>query len=122
LKQKTTIIVLVGILLLSACRGHQSTSNQNTVEIHPELKNVPVYPEALGWAASIPGADMPQGYEIYSYPAETLRSKILVDFYKDNMPSNGWELFEEMENEIENRKSTTLLFSKQGTVAQLSIT
>jgi len=121
MKQKTTILLLVGVLLLSACRS-QSTSNEETIEIHPELKNIPVYPEAKGWINGIPGVDTPQGYEVYSYPAEVLQSKTLVEFYKENMPSNGWELFDEGENEIEGRKSVTLFFSKPGTIAQISIT
>ena len=44
-----------------------------------------------------------------------------MEFYKENMPLNGWELFSETENEIENRKSITLLFSKEGTIAELGI-
>jgi len=44
-----------------------------------------------------------------------------VEFYEENMPFNGWELFDEGENEIGNRKSITLLFSKEGTIAQLGI-
>lgn len=121
MKQKATIFLLVVVLLLSACRD-KSTLSQDTIEIHPELQNVPVYPEAKGWGIGIPGMDLPQEYETYSYPAEVLQSKTLVEFYKENMPSNGWELFDEMENEIANRKSVTLLFSKEGTIAELDIT
>ncbi len=121
MKQKTTILLLVVMLLTSACRG-ESSSVPDTFEVHSELKNIPVYPEAKGWVIGIPGIDTPQGYEVYSYPVEVLQSKTLVEFYKENMPTNGWELFSEMENEIHNRKSVTLLFSKEGTIAQISIT
>ncbi len=120
MKQKATILLLVVMLLTSACRG-ESSSVPNIFEVHSELKNIPVYPEAKGWVIGIPGIDTPQGYEVYSYPVEVLQSKTLVEFYKENMPTNGWELFSEMENEIHNRKSVTLLFSKEGTIAQLGI-
>jgi len=121
MKQKTTVLLLVVILLTSACRG-ESSSLSDTIEVHSELKNIPVYPEAKGWIIGIPGIDTPQGYEVYSYPAEVMQSKTLVDFYKENMPPNGWELFSEGENESANRKSITLFFSKPGTIAQISIT
>jgi len=120
MKQKTTILLLVVILLISACRG-ESSSVSDTIEVHPELKNIPVYPEAKGWIIGIPGIDTPQGYEVYSYPAEVIQSKTLVEFYKESMPLNGWKIFDEGENEIGNRKSITLLFSKEGTIAQLGI-
>jgi len=120
MKQKATILLLVVILLTSACRGEPS-SVSDTIEVHSELENIPVYPEAKGWIIGIPSIDTPQGYEVYSYPAEVMQSKTLVDFYKENMPTNGWELFSEGENEIGNRKSITLLFSKPGTIAQLGI-
>jgi hypothetical protein len=90
-------------------------------EVHPELQNIPVYPEAKWWTRGIPGIDTPQGYEIYSYPAKVLQSKTLVKFYKENMPLNGWELFDEGENEIGNRKNITLFFSKERAIAQLGI-
>lgn len=121
MKQKTTILLLVVILLISACRG-ESSSVSDTIEVHPELKNIPVYPEAKGWIIGIPGIDTPQGYEVYSYPAEVIQSKKLVEFYKESMPLNGWEIFDEGENEIEGRKSITLFFFKPGTIAQISIT
>lgn len=115
-----TFLLLVVTLLLSACRGNV-TSNPNTIEFHPDLKNIPVYPEAKGWVPGVPGVDTPQGYDVYSYPAEVLQSKTLVGFYKENMPPNGWELFSEMENEIGNIESITLLFSKGNTIAELGI-
>ena len=120
MKQKAIIFLLVSTLLLSACLG-KATSSEETVEVHPELKNIPVYPEAKGWFIGIPGVDTPQGYEVYSYSVEVIQSKTLVDFYKENMPPNDWELFSEGKNEIHNRKSITLLFSKEGTIAQLEI-
>jgi len=120
MKLKTTLFMLVITLLFSACQG-KSTSSQDTIEVHPELKNIPIYPEANGWMKGIPGVDTPQGYEIYSYPADVFQSKTLVNFYKENMPSDGWELFSEAKNEIGNRKSITLLFSKEGTIAELGI-
>lgn len=120
MKQKATILLWVIVLSLSACRA-QATPTPAANEIHPELQNIPVHPEGKGWIVGIPGVDTPQGYEVYSYTARVPQSKTLVDFYKENMPSNGWELFSETENEIENRKTITLLFSKEGIVAELGI-
>lgn len=120
MKQKTMVFLLVVTLLLSACRA-QATPTPAENEVHPELKNIPVYPEAKGWVRGIPGVDTPQEHEVYSYTARVPQSKTLVEFYKENMPLNGWELFSETENEIENRKSITLLFSKEGTIAELGI-
>ncbi len=68
----------------------------------------------------MPGVDLPPGYEVYSYEART-DLKTLLDFYKESMPRGGWELFEEAETKIGNRKGITLLFSKEGTIAQLEI-
>jgi len=121
MNQKSATFLLVIILSLSACRG-EASSTPEAIEVHPELQNIPVYPEVKGWQAGIPGTNTPQGYEIYSYLVDVRQSKTLVDFYKENMPLNGWELFSEGENEIENRKSITLLFSKPGTIAQIGIT
>lgn len=119
MKQKVIVYLLV-ILSISACHS-QTTSIPVENEVHPELQNIPVHPEGKGWIVGIPGVDTPQGYEVYSYTARVPQSKTLVDFYKENMPSNGWELFSETENEIENRKTITLLFSKEGIVAELGI-
>ena len=119
MKKKIAQLLILAIFLTS-CRA-QTTPVPLETEVHPELKNIPVYPEAKGWMRGIPGVDTPQGHEVYSYPAETLQPKTLVVFYKENMPPNGWELFSEMENEIGSRKSITLLFSKEKTIAQLEI-
>ena len=108
-------------LLLSACNSQTGPTPVAASEIHPELQNIPLYPAAKGWTKGIPGVDLPQGYEVYSYPAEVFQSKTLVEFYKENMPPNSWELFSEMENEIGNIESITLLFSKGNTIAELGI-
>ena len=108
-------------LLLSDCNSRTGSTPVAAPEVHPELQNIPLYPAAKGWTKGIPGVDLPQGYEVYSYPAEVFQSKTLVEFYKENMPPNSWELFSEMEDEIGNRKSVTLLFSKKGIIAELDI-
>ena len=108
-------------LLFSACHSQTGPTPIATPEVHPELQNIPLYPDAKGWVRGIPGVDTPEGYEVYSYPVQVFQSKTLVKFYKENMPSNGWELFSETENEIENRKSIFLLFSKGETIAELEI-
>lgn len=128
MKHKVIAYLLI-LFAISACRP-QATSIPPQVtstpveesKVHPELQNIPVYADAKGWEKGIPGVDLPKGYEAYSYLAKVDDSKTLVKFYKETMPLHGWELFEEAETpKIGNRKGFVLLFSKEGTVAQLEI-
>jgi len=57
---KTAIFLLVFVIFLSACRV-ASTPSKDTIKIHPELQNIPVYTVAKGWVIGIPGIDTPQG-------------------------------------------------------------
>ena len=112
---------LITILFLSACRAQTPPTPASTFEVHPELKNIPVYPESTAWLNGIPGVDIPDKYQIYSYVADVYKSDTLVKYYEENMPSYGWDLFDKTENEIGNIKGITLLFSKGKTIAELEI-
>lgn len=113
--------LLALVLFLSACRSQTTPTPTSTLEIHPELKNIPVYPESTAWMDGIPGVDVPERYQIYSYVADVYNSDTLVKYYEENLPSYGWELFDKTEDEIGNIKGTTLLFSKGKTIAQLEV-
>ena len=112
--------LLALVLFLSACRAQTTPTPVSTAEVHLELMNIPVYPKSSAWTKGIPGVDTPEGYQVYSYVANTFKSETLVKFYEENMPSNGWELFSKAENDM-GRKSITLLFSKTQTIAEIEI-
>ena len=118
MKQKWLLAL---VLFFSACQSQTTSTPTSTHETHPELKNIPIYSESSTWIVGIPGVDTSEGYEVYSYVANVFKSETLVEFYEENMPSYGWELFEKGETEIENIKGTTLLFSKGPIIAQLEI-
>ena len=113
--------LLALVLFLSACSPKTSPTPASSLEVQPELKNIPVYSESTTWTVGIPGIETPEGYEVYSYLANVFKSETLVSFYEDNMPLYGWELFSITENKIGNIKGTTLLFSKGETIAKLEI-
>ncbi|MFZ5884516.1 MAG: hypothetical protein ACOYYI_12120 [Chloroflexota bacterium] len=128
MKHKVIAYLLI-LFSVSACRPqatsippHVTSTPVEEGEVHPELQNIPVYTDVKGWEKGIPGVDLPKGYEAYSYIVRIDDPKTLIKFYKENMPPNGWELFNEGETpKIGNRKGFVLLFSKEGTVAQLEI-
>ena len=108
-------------LLFSACRAQ--TPTQVVDEIHPELMDIPVYSEATGWVYGIPQLKYyPDNRAVYSHIARSSRSKPIVEFYKEIMSENEWELFMEgglpNVNDIE---SIGLYFSKPSKVADINI-
>ena len=119
MKYKATIFLLVVVLLLSACRNKSATS-QDSVEIHPELENIPVYPEATAWMDGLPGVDQTtEKYQTYSDSLKTIQLERIVEFYEQEMPIFGWELFQT--NEDRKTKSADLMFAKRKTVAHIQI-
>ena len=115
---KITTYFLAVVLFLSACHT-QTPSIPVENEVHPELQNIPVYPDSKGWARGVPGVDTPQGHEVYSYPVEVFLLKTLVDFYEEQMPIAGWELLQKSEDS--QTKSASLMFAKSKTVADIQI-
>lgn len=119
MKQKTTILLLVIILLTSACAS-ESSSVLDTIEIHSELKNIPVYSEAKGWVEGIPGMDQDSyKYPIYSYTVKTTEYGQIIEFYEEEMPANNWELLSMSDDR--KTQSAGLMYAKSKTVAHIQI-
>lgn len=121
MKRGKIIWFLVIVLLLTSCHAH-NTSTPDINEVHPELKNIPIYSDSSPLMGGMPGIDRPQeGHKVYSYIAQTVKSETLQSFYEETMPATGWELFGNQEIEVGNSRSTTLLFSKAETIAEIVI-
>ena len=119
MKQKAIIFLLIVVLLLSACQG-KSTSSRDTIKVHPELKNVPVYPEASAWAEGVPGMNqVPYKYPTYSYTVKTIQYEQIVDFYEKEMPANDWELLSKSDDG--KNQSAGLMYATSKTVAHIQI-
>ena len=119
MKQKSIFFLLVFILSLSACRG-PSTFTEETVEIHPELQNIPIYPEASAWAEGVPGMNqVPYKYPTYSYTVKTIQYEQIVDFYEKEMPANDWELLSKSDDG--KNQSAGLMYATSKTVAHIQI-
>ena len=119
MKQTTTIFLLVFALLLSACRG-EGDSAQDLIDIHPELKNIPVYPESTAWMEGIPGVDRTtEKYQTYSYSVKTIEYESIADFYEEEMPILGWELMSK--DKDSKTRSAGLMFAKPNTVAHIQM-
>jgi len=113
-----TIFLLTVIFLLSACRG--KAAPQEAIEVHPELQNIPVFPEATAWMEGIPGVNQDTyKYPVYSYTVKTIQYEHIVEFYKKEMPANSWELLSISDDR--KTQSAGLMFSKSKTVAHLQI-
>ena len=118
MKQKAVIFLLV-VVIFSACRA-QATSTPATNEIHPELQNIPVYPESSAWMEGIPGVNQyPYKYPVYSYTVKTTQYKHIIDFYEEEMPANDWELLSKSDDG--KNQSAGLMYAKSKTVAHIQI-
>ena len=119
MKQKWLLAL---VLILSACHSQVTSTPISTVEVHPELKNIPTYSENTSWIRELPRVNIPKDLELYTYTANVYKMETLVTFYEENMPSYGWELFYKAESEFKGIRSITLMFSKSKTIADLEIT
>lgn len=119
------ICLLIAVLILSACvrlfiPAAKQTAIPDKNEIHPELANIPIYPDSPAWTEGMPGMDRsPKKLKTYSYVANVFKYETLMEFYKENMTGAGWELFQEGQDS--KTKSADLMFSKNRTVAHLQI-
>jgi hypothetical protein len=118
MKQKAATFLLV-VVIFSACRA-QATSIPATDEIHPELQNIPAYPESSAWMEGIPGVNQyPYKYPVYSYTVKTTQYKHIIEFYEEEMPANNWEL---LSRSIDSKtQSAGLIFAKPKAVAHVQI-
>jgi len=109
------------MLLLSSCRA-QSSPTQVVDEIHPELKNMPIYPNSNGIMEGTPnwGDYQPEGHTIYSYIAKTLESNTVEKYYEKNMPDE-WVSLGPSTVKINNIKSVSLLYYKEDMFVNISI-
>lgn len=119
MKQKWLLAL---VLILSACRSQVTPTPISTLEVHPELKNIPTYSENTSWIRELPQGNIPKDLELYTYTANVYKMEVLVTFYEENMPSYGWELFYKAESEFKGIRGTTLMFSKSKIIAELEIT
>ena len=108
-------------LLFSACRAQ--TPTQVVDEIHPELKNIPIYPESAAWAKGIPAINYyPEDTAIYSYMAKAYKVETLVTYYEETMPNYGWDFLSYgPDHKTGNSKGTSIYFSKQKVVVDIQI-
>lgn len=119
MKLKITLFMLIVTLLFSACRG-KSNSSQEAIEIHPELKNIPVYPKATAWGEGIPSVNQSlYKYPTYSYTVKTIQYENIMEFYEEEMPASGWELLSKGDDS--KSKSADLMFTKSKIVVHIQI-
>lgn len=112
---------LLFTFLFAGCRA-QTSPTQVSNEVRSEMKGIPLYPGDNPVMDGVPGIDRHQeGHTVYSYIAQTNKSESIQDFYEENMPKTGWELFGNQEIEVKNRKSTILLFSKGNAIAEIEL-
>ena len=109
-------------LLLSSCRAQTPSTPVENV-IHPELKNIPVYPESTAWAKGIPAINYyPEDTAIYSYMAKAYKAETLVTYYEETMPDYGWDFLSYgSDYKVGNNKGTSIYFSKQKVVVDIQI-
>ncbi len=108
------------VLFPSACHKQDTAVPASIDEIHPELANIPVYPEATAWMDGIPRvAQLPSGVKAYSHIAKVFKYETLMEFYEDKMPDAGWELLQKSEDR--ETQSAELMFAKSTTVADIQI-
>jgi len=118
MKQKATVFLLI-VMIFSACHA-QATSTPTNNEIHPELQNIPVYPEASAWMEGIPGVNQDSyKYPVYSYTVKTTQYEHIIEFYEEEMPTNSWGLLS-ISNDSE-AQSAGLMFAKPKTVVHVQI-
>lgn len=118
MKQTSTICFLIFVSILSACAASPTPIAVEN-EVHPELKNIPVYPESTAWSEGIPDVNRQEELQTYSYIANVSEYETLVEFYEDKMSSDGWELLEK--SEYSKTKSAGLMFTRSKTVAHIQM-
>ena len=108
------------MLLVSSCRTEPSPTPSPENEIHPELKNIPLYPGSTAWSEGIPGVSgQAEKFQSYSYEANVFKYETLMEFYEDEMPKTGWDLL--LKQKDGKTKSATLMYAKAKTVAQIQM-
>ena len=118
---KCILWILMTILLVSGCRRESSPILSAETEIHPELKNIPLYPGSTAWNEGIPGiSGQAEKFQSYSYEANVFKYETLMEFYEDEMSKTGWEL---LQKEADRKtKTAALMFAKAKTVAHIQMT
>lgn len=117
--RQISLQLLAFAFMLLSCRA-QPTPAATSIEVHPALADIPVYPESVGWYEGIPGVNERQAkHQTYSYIANVFKYETLVEFYEDKMSSNGWELLQKSKDS--KTKSAELMFTRSKTVAHIQI-
>jgi hypothetical protein len=117
---KRTRWILIVVLFISACRAEPSATLPVENEIHPELKNIPLYPGSTAWREGIPGvSQQAQKFQIYSYEANVFKYETLMEFYEEEMLKTGWELL--YKTKEGKTKTADLMFAKAKTVAHIQV-
>ena len=117
---KSTLWILIVMLLISGCRAEPSSTPPAENEIHPELKNIPVYPGSTAWSEGIPGVrQQAEKFQSYSYEAKIFKYETLMEFYEDEMSKPEWGLL--YTSEDRKIKSADLMYAKAKTVAHIQI-
>ena len=109
------------IFVISAC-DTQVASTPVPGTVHPDLKDIPIYPGTESLIYGSPRNNYQQAeHVVYSYIVYTSDSDNLVDFYEENMPASGWELLESGIYEVEKRKWESLLYFKSDKFVEITI-
>lgn len=117
---KSTLWILITILVISGCRAGPPATPSAENKIHPELKNIPLYPGSTAWSEGIQGvSNQVEKYQTYSYYANVFKYETLLGFYEDEMPKNEWELL--YKDKDGKTKTAALMFAKAKTVAHIQI-
>jgi hypothetical protein len=117
---RNTLWILIVTLLVSGCRAEPSPTASTEKGIHPELKNIPLYPGSATWSEGIPGASQQvEKFKSYSYIANVFKYETLMEFYEDEMSKPEWELL--YTSEDRKIKTADLMYAKAKTVAQIQI-
>lgn len=115
----TRLQLLLFVFLLLSCRS-QTTPTALKKEIHAALADIPVYPGSTAWREGIPGFNEQQAkYQTYSYIANVLKYKTLMEFYEAEMPNHEWELLEKSKDN--KTRSAELMFTRSKTVAHIQM-
>ena len=108
------------MLLVSGCGTELSPTPSAENEIHPELKNIPLYPGSTAWSEGIPRVSRQfEKFQTYSYIANVFKYETLVEFYEDEMSKPEWELL--YRSEDRKTKTADLMYAKAKTVAHIQI-
>jgi hypothetical protein len=109
------------ILLTSACYS-QAEQTPVISEVHPELKNIPIYPNSDGIMDGNPnwGDYQEEGHTVYSYIAKTINTSSVEKYYEKNMPDE-WISLGTGVGSVNNKEWTNMWYYKEDVFVDISI-